>query len=671
MKYLVYITLISFLFFSCNNKHVVSTGKLALEIDNNLQAGIKINSQKISQTTIPNYIVINNQEVKDFGVKKFSKRIFKDKIGKGTEYTFVAEHNGAWVKLIKIEKYRIYDSFPDMIVNQVIYINKSDSDLFINKWINNDFILSGENGDTIFWSFNGESTVNRSDWILPVVPGFYKRNFMGMNNEDYGGGIPVSDVWTRKWGIAIGHLQLRPERVEIPIKALPGHKANIHIDFVVNTTLAPGDTLKTFETFILAHAGDCYNSLKEYANFLRKKGLKFLDTNPQSYEPIWCAWGYRRDFTPEQIIKTLPKVKELGFKWVVIDDGYQIEEANWHADTKKFPGGDKDMKKLIDKIHSYGLKAKLWWAPMAAGPCTDFVLNHRDAIITNDEDVPRYITWWDDYYMDPSNAYTLEHTKNVLNLFFGQWNIDGLKIDGQHLNAAPPNYNWRLENYDPMNSYYGVPKFFKFIKDKTFSYKPDAVIEICPCGTCMSIYNMQFVNQTVASDPLSSRQIRIKGKVYKAILRKTAYYGDHVELSDGGNDFASTIGIGGVPGSKFTYPFYNSDDSVCYLSPEKEKLWKKWLDIYYQKMLPKGDYLGYLYDIGFDYPEAHVIRKQDTLFYAFYAPEFSGTIELRGLQADKQYHVYDYFNNTNYGKISGSNPLLKVHFNKFLLLQVY
>jgi alpha-galactosidase len=60
---------------------------------------------------------------------------------------------------------------------------------------------------------------------------------------------------------------------------------------------------------------------------------------------------------------------------------------------------------------------------------------------------------------------------------------------------------------------------------------------------------------TVASDPESSWQIRSKGKTLKALAGdRIAYFGDHVELSDGGEDFASTFGVGGVIGTNFAWP---------------------------------------------------------------------------------------------------------------------
>ncbi len=40
---------------------------------------------------------------------------------------------------------------------------------------------------------------------------------MGMNNSDYGGGIPVTDLWRPDQGIAIGHSELTPKLVFLPV----------------------------------------------------------------------------------------------------------------------------------------------------------------------------------------------------------------------------------------------------------------------------------------------------------------------------------------------------------------------------------------------------------------------------------------------------------------------
>ena len=67
--------------------------------------------------------------------------------------------------------------------------------------------------------------------------------------------------------------------------------------------------------------------------------------------------------------------------------------------------------------------------------------------------------------------------------------------------------------------------------------------------------------------------------------------------------------------TKFTWP-HDADPPPPQMPPggyvltaEKEALWRKWVDLYKAHMLPKGEYMGELYDIGFDRPEAHAIAN--------------------------------------------------------------
>jgi alpha-galactosidase len=173
----------------------------------------------------------------------------------------------------------------------------------------------------------------------------------------------------------------------------------------------------------------------------------------------------------------------------------------------------------------------------------------------------------------------------------------------------------------------------------------------------------------VASDPESSFQIRLKGKTLKALMGPSApYYGDHVELSDGGTDFASSVGIGAVIGTKFTWPPGAAERDRYDLTPEREASWKRWLEIYAAKMLPKGTYRGELYDLGFDRPEAHAIAKDGRLYYAFYADTWSGPVELRGLE-QTGYRVADFVNEVDLGRVEGPTAALPVEFEGFLLLE--
>ena len=146
------------------------------------------------------------------------------------------------------------------------------------------------------------------------------------------------------------------------------------------------------------------------------------------------------------------------------------------------------------------------------------------------------------------------------------------------------------------------------------------------------------------------------------------YFGDHVELSDGANDFASTVGVGGVIGTQFVLPELVTKHSTSDLTPKREKIFEEWLRIYKEKMLSRGVYLGDLYDIGFDKPETHVIRKNEELYYAFFAREWSGPIELRGLQ-ERSYRVVDYVNNKDLGEVHGPKARIAADFQRHLLIE--
>ncbi len=656
----------------------IESGQLTIKVNDLMKTRI-VNSGLSERQFMPDfeaseYLVTDEGSIIDFKLSTIEVTGIHDQPGKGKEWQYRGSYSGKSGKVTKILSIKVYDAFPGWAFFNVSYINEGQKDLKVTKWVNNEYEVGSGKDDPDFWSFQGSSTGERRNWVLPVKPGFEQQNYMGMNESDYGGGIPVVDLWRKDAGIAIGHTTLIPKLVSLPVKMKEGAgsaKIGVEYDFKDARLVKPGDTLKTLETFVSVHKGDYFSTLRNFTRYMQLRGFQLPPSEPLAFEPMWCAWGYMRKFTVDEIIGTLPKVKELGFKWVTVDDGYQQAEGDWDANPVKFPRGDADMKKLVDIIHSYGFKAQIWWTPMAVDSASHLMAIHPDLILKNADGSPRVISWWDSWYMSPAYPGTLKHTKEMVEKFIGQWDYDGLKLDGQHLNACPPDYNPEHKLDNPEQAPESVPAFFRLIYETARNIKPNALIQLCPCGDAMSFYNIPYTNQFVASDPVGSTQIRSKGKTYKAIAPGTAYFGDHVELSDKGTDFASTIGVGGVPGTKFTWPkdnLYSEDKSL--LTPEREEIWKKWISIYDQHMLSKGDYLGDLYDIGYDVPETHVIRKSDTLFYSFFAKHWDGKIILKGLD-NKTYKVYDYVNGKEVATIAPGKPELNASFTDNLLIMVY
>ncbi len=529
--------------------------------------------------------------------------------------------------------------------------------------------------DTVVWSLQPSSSAERLDWVLPVTEGFSKENYLGMNNTDYGGGIPMVDIWQRNGGIAIGLFEPVLKMISMPVEwKRYGKQVSMALRYTLPepVTLAAGDTMQCFKAFRLTHKGDYFNALRVFSQYMQThENIHMQPSEDESFEPVWCAWGYERTFTIDEVVGTLDKVTELGFKWVDVDDGYQIAEGDWKTNSR-FPGGDKDMRRITNAVHSHGLKAKLWWAPLAADPGTQILKEHPEMLLRTAEWAPEFITWWDSWYLSPVSQATDAYTSDLLKMFLDTWNFDGLKIDGQHLNCCMPDYGETAELDDPWEAPEKMPVYFEKVYQQARAYKPHAVVQVCPCGCAVNYFLLPHINQAVASDPMSSRQVRMKRKAYAAMTPDLAYYGDHVELTDGGTDFASQIGTGSVIGTKFTYPADNPDvtDGPFVLTPEKEALIRKWMAIYKEHDLARGEYLN-LYTWGFDYPEAHVIRQHDALYYAFYADTFDGTIELRGLEADKHYTAVEYTaDEPKQYDVDGAHPFIEAKFEKNYLLQL-
>ena len=617
------------------------------------------------------FVTIDSSSVLDFDLYDQRLNQIEDSIGSGRCYIFI----GKCLRLEKRVTVQIYDDFPAMAFFKVQYTNIDTSNLEIKSWTNHHYLFkakSSQKDTPPFWSYMGASYGWENDWIRPLTEGFKRKNFMGMNSVDYGGGTPVVDIWRPDVGLAIGHVEITPKLVSLPVSVSNDSTASIGLTYDSSIILEPGGHFSTFRTFITVHQGDHFRTLREYSSFMQRQGLQFKDPPQGAYEPIWCGWGYEKDFSVEQITNTLDKVKKLGIDWVVLDYGWSTGVGDYEISDRKFTDGITGMQKLIDDIHASGAKAKLWWAPLTVHPDTKLYGDHQEYLLLNKDGSKRSLEFWESYFLCPAAENVRKYTQELVVKMMKTWGWDGLKIDGNHLNGVPPCYNPAHNHAYPEESVESVPEFFKMIYQTALSINPEAVIEICPCGQTYSFFNLPYMNQSVASDPVSSWQIRLKGKTLKALTGpKVVYYGDHVELSDEGRDFASTLGIGGVVGTKFVWPpgvHMNTESGDVSLTPEREKEWQKWIKIYKEKMLSKGIYRGDLYDIGYDRPETHVVQKGDTLYYAFYADKFNGLLEMRGLNP-QEYKVIDYINHEDLGSVSGPLARLKVSFKKYLLIE--
>jgi alpha-galactosidase len=677
------------------------TGHLQASLLQNGQA-LSLDDPHISAGISADTLVSGGKDIHDFVLDLSHARIGEASgrlgaLGKRIEVPGKSASTPALESTVFIE---IYDDFPTIALMSTSYRNSGTSDIQIDQVTTQQHTLNASLSDHSaqpysMWSFHGSSEAWGKDDVMLLNAKFSRYNpmqTMQHNDENQtGGGIPVVAFWTGSVGEAIGHAETVPLKMSLPVRTLTDGRVSAAVVFEGAAPLHPGDVLTTPLTFLTVFRGDFYEPLSLYSKMLQKRGLSLAHPNVSDYQANWCGWGYEMDFTPKQMLGTIPKLKELGLKWATLDAGWFKSRGDWEPRTDTFP--DDSLQKVVKAYHDEGIRLTLWWIPLVVedGHGKD-ILNHRPYQLSNVvRDHPDWLVLdkagkparatADLGALCPAVPEVQQYYKHLTERFIRDWDFDGHKLDFSY--TVPACYNPKHHHKSPNDSIQAVGDVYKTILDTTRALKPDSVTQACPCGTPPSLAWLPYIDQAVTADPVGSRQVRLRTKMYKALLGpEAAVYGDHVELTevvmsntlhevDKGRDFASEVGVGAVVGTKFTWPDYGPKFKMVQLTPEKEAHWKKWIDLYNSKMLSRGKFLD-LYTYGYDAPEGYAIEKENNMYYAFYAPQkgkpWSGEIELRGLKPG-QYEVVDYENGKQLGVIDSQNPRLKVSFDEHLLLE--
>jgi len=575
--------------------------------------------------------------------------------------------------------------------------NQGDAPADILSWsaleVTLDPDASGPAGHDL-WAYCGASHPDRPDWLRPVDPGFHEPGWLGMSDSDYGGGNPIAVLWGSLRAVAVGLLSLVPEVVSLPIQRPSSGPARMEIrgpDEVAGRRLLPGDSWSPPDLWCASANHDGLVLLRAWRLALERRGLVARRPSEASREPTWCAWGYERAFTLAQVEGALPKVADLGIRWVTLDDGWQSEEGDVTLNPAKFPQGEAQMRAFVEGVHARGLKAMLWWIPLAADPRSHWFANHPDTVIRNSEGEPSLVTFWDCWTLCPSHPAVRDEIRRQLQVFFRDWGFDGLKIDGQHLNGMPPCHDPSHRHRDPGVPHRELPAFWQMVQETAEDLCPGATVLLCPCGTPYSVHAMPHFDVPVASDPDSSWQVRTKGLVFKALMAPDcAYHGDHVELSDREIDFGSTLGVGGIPDTKFTWPPGSGNPSMLKpggnfdLLPEAEPRVRSWFEAWRRERLDRLPLVFGHHRFGFDPVEAHVFVGDRRRYHSFFALPNPGTeplealwdgpVEFRGLPPGT-WHVWAWAEGTEtvqrfLGVVSQESPVLPLRFMGSLLTRL-
>ena len=591
-----------------------------------------------------------------------------------------------------------YDDFPNLVLSTVEYKNIGTADLTIDRLVEQQHRFNAKLADPKaqpydMWSYQGSSYQWGKDDVLHLTRTSAQPNAMGEAVKGgYGGGVPVVAVWTATVGEAIGHVETLPLTLSLPVKVEADQRVNASLTLPAQTALKPNESYFTPRGFVAVYAGDFYEPLRLWSSVLQKEGWNIPKPSNEAYNISWCGWGYEFNVTPAQMEGTIPKLKELGIKWATLDDRWFDTYGDWNPRPETFP--DDSIKKMTDDFHKQGLLVQLWWLPIGVEDGQGKWESHKYKVAKVAQDHPDWLILTKDgkharmtrdlAALCPAVPEVQAYYKQLTEKFVRDWGYDGSKLD--NIYSVPMCYNPAHHHKSPQDSVNAVAEVYKTIFQTTRAIKPNSVTQSCPCGTPPSLAWLPYLDQAVTADPVGAVQVRRRIKMYKALLGPdSAVYGDHVELStmdrvgnswrEHGEDFASTIGTGGVVGTKFVWPELGPHYKEVNLTQHKDEVWKKWIALYNDKMLSKGNFLD-LYVYGYDTPEAYAIERDGKMYYAFFAPRrnaaWKGDVELRGLKPGT-YHVIDYAEGKDFGNVesdASKTPKLAVDFKDHLLLEV-
>lgn len=217
--------------------------------------------------------------------------------------------------------------------------------------------------------------------------------------------------------------------------------------------------------------------------------LPLPDFPEGAWQPVFCTWyAVHAAVTQEWVEKNAEIASRLGFKTLIIDDGWCFDEmkrvspetaltwyewiGDWNLSVRKFP----DFENHRQRVRAMGMKYLFWTAPFLIGRKSEFITQYPASARTP-YDNGSYVI---DGLNEEGMSAQLEKMKHVLR----DYKLDGLKVDFLdviHSNTETPKGR-------------AVMKFVRELASGLREVKPDALIEFRQryATPGMTAYGTQF-----------------------------------------------------------------------------------------------------------------------------------------------------------------------------------
>lgn len=188
--------------------------------------------------------------------------------------------------------------------------------------------------------------------------------------------------------------------------------------------------IKNYEVFVRIDNSNrpyykCISSVNDWWKRFYNREL----FNCESAEaPLYSSWyNYHQHPNSESLKKELVIAKELGFKTIILDDGWQYDGlgtadyydcGDWAFSKEKFP----NPKEFVKTVHSLGMKILVWFPVPFVGYNTNKYVAFKDMLLCDNDFFRAGI-------LDPRFKAVRDFLVNTYREFVLEYDLDGLKLD--------------------------------------------------------------------------------------------------------------------------------------------------------------------------------------------------------------------------------------------------
>lgn len=199
-----------------------------------------------------------------------------------------------------------------------------------------------------------------------------------------------------------------------------------------------------------------------------------------AFKPLYSTWyAHHRDITASGIERELEMAKSLGMETVILDDGWQAEDAaaegysvcgDWRPAVSRFP----DMAAHVRRVHEMGLKEMLWYAVPFVGAETDAARQFAGKFLYTHGKRGTGA-------LDPRFPEVREHLVATWEQALRKWDVDGFKLDFidqlETRDRTDPALAEEFAGRDCRTVPDGVERLMRAAAMRLRTIKPDVMIE--------------------------------------------------------------------------------------------------------------------------------------------------------------------------------------------------